>query len=111
MLINIAKDFSDTPAGRDFSDGPNSGERFRDELLIPKLKNATKDHPLVVSIDGLEGYASSFLEEAFGGIIRKTNYTYSWLNEVLHIQAAPENDVYRNVIWRHIEDEAKRSGR
>ena len=111
MLIDIARDFSETPAGRTVDDGPYSGERFRDQFLIPKLEKATKTDPLVVSIDGLEGYASSFLEEAFGGVIRSTTYTYAKLREVLRIQAAPENGIYEDIIWRHIEREAQRSRR
>lgn len=37
--IYIARDYSDTPAGRYKSDGNYSGERFREELLYPALKN------------------------------------------------------------------------
>ena len=51
-------------------DGLHSGERFREELFIPNLGKATKDEPLIVAINGLEGYASSFLEEAFGDVVR-----------------------------------------
>ena len=111
LTIDIARDFSETPAGRTEDDGPDSGERFRDKFLIPNLEKATRRNPLIVSIDGLEGYASSFLEEAFGGVIRKTNHTYAGLREVLKIKAEPENHIYRNIIWRHIEREAKRSKR
>ena len=111
MFIDIARDFSETPAGRTIGDGSYSGERFREELLIPKLVKATKTKPLVVSIDGLEGYASSFLEEAFGGVIRNTTYTCANLREILQIKSAPENGIYRDIIWRHIEREAQRLGR
>ncbi len=67
-MIEIARDFSRTPAGRYFSDGPASGERFREEFLIPVLK--TSEH-VEIKLDGAAGYPSSFLEEAFGGLIRK----------------------------------------
>lgn len=68
VVINIAKDFSRYPAGRYKSDGPYSGERFRDEFLIPNL--VKMDTEVLVQLDGARGLASSFLEEAFGGLLR-----------------------------------------
>lgn len=65
-ILNIAKEFSKFPAGRFRSDGPNSAERFRDDLLIPVI-----DGELCIQLDGVLGYGSSFLEEAFGGLARK----------------------------------------
>ncbi len=65
--INVAKDFSRYPAGRFTSDGPFSGEQFRNEILIPALKSGAH---IIVELDGTRGYGSSFLEEAFGGLIR-----------------------------------------
>jgi hypothetical protein len=65
--IVVASDFSRFPAGRFRSDGPASGELFRDRLLVPALK--ANDSVLVV-LDGTLGYGSSFLEEAFGGLVR-----------------------------------------
>lgn len=67
-VIDIARDFSRAPAGRFISDGPNSGERFREEFLVPTLRS---EHPMKVVLDGTRGLGSSFLEEAFGGLIRK----------------------------------------
>ncbi|MGE4431881.1 MAG: STAS-like domain-containing protein [Sphingobium sp.] len=67
IVINIAKDFSRAPAGRFISDGPNSGERFRNDFLVPALKS---DSNAVVQLDGTRGLGSSFLEEAFGGLRR-----------------------------------------
>ncbi len=66
-VINVANDFSRAPAGRFISDGPNSGERFRDKLLLPALAQGSL---LVLELDGTRGYGSSFLEEAFGGLVR-----------------------------------------
>jgi len=39
VKVSIAKDFSEFPAGRENEDGPYSGQRFRDEILLPKLDN------------------------------------------------------------------------
>lgn len=66
-VISIASDFSRAPAGRYISDGPNSGERFRDSLLVPALK---QHDVIAVDLDGTRGLGSSFLEEVFGGLIR-----------------------------------------
>ena len=66
--INIASQFSRYPAGRFVSDGPFSGEYFRDNLLIPALDGGEK---VILQMDGTRGYGSSFLEEAFGGLVRK----------------------------------------
>lgn len=67
MTISIADNFSPFPAGRYIADGPFSGERFRNEILIPALKSHNK---IQINFDGAFGYGSSFLEEAFGGLIR-----------------------------------------
>ena len=66
--INIAREYSRFPAGRYRTDGPYSGERFRDEVLVPALRRGGQ---VEVELDGTAGYGSSFLEEAFGGLIRK----------------------------------------
>ncbi|RRW40999.1 MULTISPECIES: STAS-like domain-containing protein [Pseudomonas] len=61
-------DFSEFPGPRKESIGPNSGEKFRDEKLIPAIHKYGKN--LKVNLDDTAGYGSSFLEEAFGGLIR-----------------------------------------
>lgn len=65
--IRIATDFSRYPAGRFISDGPFSGEKFRETLLRPVLEAGAK---ATIDLDGVRGYGSSFLEEAFGGLVR-----------------------------------------
>lgn len=72
MLIKIKDDFSITPGGREIKEGPYSGEQFRIEHLSPKYKEALqKKEKLVVDFDGCFGYATSFLEESFGGLVRE----------------------------------------
>jgi len=65
--ISIAHKFSKFPAGRYLSDGSTSGQAFRESILVPAL---SKEGDVQVDLDGTEGYGSSFLEEAFGGLIR-----------------------------------------
>lgn len=64
--IKIA-DWSVCPGGRYRADGDFSGEAFRDDILVPALRAAEY---VTVNTDGTRGYGSSFLEEAFGGLLR-----------------------------------------
>lgn len=66
-IIDIAKDFTLFPGGRYISDGDYSGEEFRNKFLVPALKS---NEIIDIYLDGTRGYGSSFLEEAFGGLVR-----------------------------------------
>lgn len=68
ITINIANDFSRYPSGRYKKHGDTSGEEFRERFLIPHLQ---KNEKITVEFDGAIGYGSSFLEEAFGGLVRQ----------------------------------------
>lgn len=68
--IKIATDFSDTPGARVRSDGPFSGEEFREDMLMPLFEDGSDNGKILIDLDGAEGYPSSFLEEAFGGLAR-----------------------------------------
>ncbi|WP_264876290.1 STAS-like domain-containing protein [Vibrio agarivorans] len=68
MTIYV-KNFTKFPGARYRSLGPHSGEEFRDDILIPAIKDAGSS--LVVDLDGVFGYGSSFLEEIFGGCVRE----------------------------------------
>lgn len=72
MEINVVREYSDKPGARYESQGSNSGEKFRDTILYPKfIESIEKKETLVVNLDGGYGYGSSFLEESFGGLVRK----------------------------------------
>lgn len=71
-IITIVEDFSKHPYGRYATDGNASGEKFRRELLAPKLRQYEKVH---VNLDGYNRYGRSFLDEAFGGLIREEGFT------------------------------------
>jgi hypothetical protein len=66
-VINIARQFSEFPTGRFYTDGPDSGQRFRDEHLLTPL---SQGDTVKVELSGTDGYGSSFLDEAFGGVVR-----------------------------------------
>lgn len=81
-------DFSEYPAGRDDRDGPDNGTRFRDEVLAPAIKNAIRTKEKVcVFLDDVKSYGSSFLDEAFGGLVRVSKIPRSDINAVLEIKA------------------------
>jgi len=70
--LNIGQEFSDHPIGRYRSDGPSSGEVFCEDFLVPRLQKLGDDEKLeVVLDDGVDGFGSSFLDEAFAGVVKK----------------------------------------
>lgn len=78
LTINIAKDFSPIPGARYPIEGDFSGQEFRQNILAPKLKEAIQTNTiLTVNLDGTLGYGTSFLEEAFGGLIRTDKFSYA----------------------------------
>lgn len=52
--------------------GDNSGELFRDDYLIPWLESLQGKG--IIDFEGTVIYMPSFLEEAFGGAVRKGFY-------------------------------------
>ena len=71
MKIDIAREFSETPGGRTIQEGDFSGELFREELLFPRYEAAIqKKEKLEIYFDGAYGYPPSFLDEAFGGLVK-----------------------------------------
>jgi len=79
--ISVARDFSKTPGPRFIKQGSWSGEKFR-QLLEKQLKT---HHSLIVDLDGTRGYGSSFLDEAFGGLIRECVLTKREFDERIKI--------------------------
>ena len=72
MKIKIAEDFSKAPGPRYRTEGKYSGQQFREDILHPRVLDALEQGVvLTVDFDGAFGYGTSFLEEAFGGLIRE----------------------------------------
>ena len=72
LTLNVIERFGRTPGPRFRGDGECSGEEFRQDHLRPLFKQARSDGvKLIVDLDGVAGYATSFLEEAFGGLARE----------------------------------------
>ena len=71
LEISVARDFSLTPGARSTAEGKFSGEDFLKDMLLPRFKIAVESGAkLHIDLDGVAGYATSFLEAAFGGLAR-----------------------------------------
>lgn len=99
--IDIGHDFSDVPSGRFPEDGDFNGQRFRKEFLVPALRSADR---VRVNIDHTEGYGSSFLEEAFGGLIRWEGFSKAELDSLLIIISEQSRTLrYKRKIEQYLE--------
>lgn len=72
ITIDVSRDFSRFPSGRYEKNGTTSGEAFRNKILEPALRGSKGK--VKVLLDGTIGYGSSFLEEAFGGLVRVSRF-------------------------------------
>lgn len=90
-VIHVARDFYPRPSGRYKKDGNYTGEVFREKLLMPELdaiQNSGENTFLVVDFSDVTMAGSSFLEEAFGGLVRTQKYTKNFLKKVLVIESS-----------------------
>ena len=101
--VRIAEDYTPYLGGRLKRDGPGSGEEFRDNYLLPALREGLS---VKVILDGAYGYPISFLEEAFGGLIR-VGLSLNDIRSSLEIVSGDKAfNSYVGAIWRLIEEEA-----
>lgn len=83
-------------------DGPYPGEAFRDNLLLPAIQANDK---VIVDMNGTELAGSSFLEEAFGGMVRM-GMSEAVLKKKMELRSSRSSDPIR--IWRYIHEEDQR---
>ncbi|MEN3382545.1 MAG: hypothetical protein V7608_2589 [Hyphomicrobiales bacterium] len=103
--IEVATDFSRFPGGRFRTDGPHSGEQFREERLVPALHG---NDLVVVNLDGVAGFPSSFLEESFGGLVRLHKFSPEELEAKLSFTVlTPRMKSYPDMIRRYIDRAAR----
>jgi hypothetical protein len=94
FTIIIAQDYSKTPGPRYIVEGENSGELFRKKVLLPKFSEALKEKQILfVDLDGTAGYGPSFLEEAFGGLIREDGFSNDVVLKNITIKSDEEPDI------------------
>lgn len=68
--ISVLENFSEFPNLRHCSISDNSGEEFYHKVLNTAFKEAYEvGEKLSVNLDATAGYASSFLDEAFGNLV------------------------------------------
>jgi hypothetical protein len=95
--VDVGIDFTRYPAGRDSDDGPFCGQIFREKFLQPHLDKGEK---VIVKLDTALDYGSSFLEEAFGGLIR-LNYSKSLIHSLIELRT--EDPILRQEIMGYID--------
>lgn len=105
IKIKVVEDFSPSPGGRFKKDGPYSGEQFREEVLKPALG---KNEEILIDLDGAFGYPSSFLEEAFGGLVRNGIIGAREVLRRIHFLASGPYEIYVSDIKKYIENAAHR---
>lgn len=106
FVVDIGRDFSETPGGRYKRLGPFSGEEFRKEILVPRLRTAMeRGEKLVVRIDRVRrSYQSSFLDEAFAGLVRDEGFSYQDVKNHLSILSdSPRFAKYRTLAEQYLD--------
>lgn len=103
-MISIANDFSVRPLGRyEDKDGQNTGEKFRRLFLVPAFKG--EEATITIDLDGLKMLTTSFMEEAFGGLIRKEGFSAEEVLRRLKFTYSDEGDKeYENEIIEDIKN-------
>ncbi len=102
MTLKIAEEFTETPGPRFKSEGAYSGQEFREGWLKPRFEQAEASRKkLLVDLDGGFGYATSFLEEAFGGLARQ--YSPETVLKVLEFKSEDEPYLSSDIV-RYIRE-------
>ncbi len=96
-IISVARDFSPHPGPRFKRQGPYSGELFR-KLLVEALG---RHQQITVDLDGTSGFGSSFLDEAFGGLVSEEGFSRDELQRRLFIKS-DEDETYRAEVLESI---------
>ncbi|WP_306047624.1 STAS-like domain-containing protein [Nioella sp. MMSF_3534] len=106
VTVAVARDFNRYPGGRYPRHGKGNGEDFRKNHLLPLLESDQAVE--VVLDDAAAGFPASFLEEAFGGLVRE-GLSLEKIRHLLTITAESEDsEVYRDEAWQYIAEAADR---
>lgn len=97
--IDIGNQFSRFPAGRTPDDGKYNGQTFREKFLRDNFK---KFSVIEVLLDNALSYGSSFLEEAFGGLVRVYGHDARSLRGRLILIS--DDPFLVDEIWAYIDD-------
>jgi hypothetical protein len=102
--IDIGVDFAKYLGARYRADGKSSGQEFREDLLEPAFE---ANDLIVIGLDGIGGYSASFMEEAFGGLVRK--YGLDAVNSKIRFDAV-ERAYLVPIVQQWMRDAADVSG-
>ena len=109
MRLKISTEFSKFPGPRYPREGEHSGEEFRKTVLFPAFeKAAAAKEPLVVDLDGTCGFGTSFLEEAFGGLIRENQIPLSEFRNTIRLISLDEPSLLDEIEQDILEAEEER---
>ncbi len=103
-FIKVAE-FTKYPGPRFIKLGPCSGEEFRETVLLPAIKSYGGN--IIVDMNGVSGYGSSFLEEAFGGLIRKgieSNVVLAIANSII----CDDEETIKEEVLGYVNDEIEK---
>lgn len=100
--INVANDFSIIPSGRQKSDGSATGQHFY-EILVESLSGLADGQQITIDFDGVLTAGSSFLDEAFAGLIRNGIITKNGFNETIII-IANEHPEIKEKIRKYVKE-------
>lgn len=98
IMINVSQSFTKMPCVRNRDDGDFSGQEFREDVLVPALNSGSK---VIVDLRGVLALGSSFLDEAFAGLVRNHGFTAKDLHRRLEVKF--ELQSYIDDIWRRID--------
>ncbi|MBP8018407.1 MAG: STAS-like domain-containing protein [Hylemonella sp.] len=101
VRVNVSTQFTKLPGLRYIRLGRFSGEEFRQRFLIEPLRQGRS---VIVELDGVRGYGSSFLEEAFGGTVRELGLSTEDALQRLKVETIVES-------WRLDVDEYIRTAK
>lgn len=94
LKIKISTDYSNKPYNRIM------GGNFRDSILIKKYAEAECNNDILeIDFDDCYGFGTSFLEEAFGGMVRKY-HKHGMLKRIKFIST--EDETIPDIIKRYI---------
>ena len=96
--VSVARDFSPHPGPRLERQGEHSGEAFR-KVLVQMLREHDR---IKVNLDGTSGYGSSFLDEAFGGLVSKDGFSAADVLRRVELQSE-EDRTYIDEVHEAIE--------
>ena len=96
QVVRIAE-YTKFPGGRYIEDGEGNATLFRTNYLLPPLRNKKT---ITVELDGVSGYPSSFLDEAFGGLVREEGISSEDVLKYLHFHSeeGKNNGTIRRII-------------